>query len=57
MFVQAVCLSGDNHNPRPIMSAALIFIILSFVIGVPLLIIYFTVFYNNDDDDDDGNYH
>ena len=53
--MQAVSFSGDDHNPRPIMCAAVIFIILSFVIGIPLAIIYYTVYYNNDDDDDDDN--
>ena len=37
------------------MCAALIFIILSFVIGIPVAIIYYTVFYNNDNDDDNYN--
>ena len=54
--MQAVSFSGDDHNPRPIMSVAVLFIILSFVIGIPLAIIYFTVYYNNDDDDD-NNYN
>ena len=54
--MQAVFLSGDDHNPHPIMCAALIFIILSFVIGIPLAIIYYTVYYNNDDDDN-NNYN
>ena len=47
--MQAVCFS-DDQNVRPIMSAACIFIILSFLIGLPLLLIYFTVYYSNDDD-------
>ena len=55
--MQAAFYSGDDHNPRPIMCAALIFIILSFVIGIPLVIIYYKVYYNNDNDDDDDNYN
>ena len=47
--MQAVCFS-DDQNIRPIMSAACIFIILSFIIGIPLAIVYFTVYYNDDDD-------
>ena len=53
--MQAAFYSGDDHNPRPIMCAALIFIILSFVIGIPLVIIYYKVYYNNDNDNDDDD--
>ena len=56
--MQAAFYSGDDHNPRLIMCGALIFIILSFVIGIPLVIIYYKVYYNHDnDDDDDDNYN
>ena len=53
--MQAVFLSCEDHNPHPIMCAALVFIILSFVIGIPVAIIYYVVYYNNDNDDDNYN--
>ena len=45
--MQAACSVSDDQNPRPIMVAALVFIILSFVIGIPFAIVYFTVYYNS----------
>ena len=45
--MQAVCFNNDDQNPRPLMIAALVFIILSFVVGIPITIVYFTVYYNN----------
>lgn len=34
---------SENQNPRPLITAAVVFIVLSFVIGIPFSIIYFTV--------------
>ena len=39
--MQAVCFPGDYHNPRRIMIVALVFIILSFVIGIPFTLSYY----------------
>ena len=36
--MQAVGNLNENQNPRPMMTAAFIFIILSFVVGIPIII-------------------
>ena len=45
--MQAVYYANDDQNPQPLMNVALVFIILSFVIGIPIIIVYFTVYDNN----------
>ena len=47
LHTQALCFASGDKNPRPLMIAALIFIILSFVIGIPLAIVSYVLHHNN----------
>ena len=41
--MQAVYYANDDQNRQPLMTVALVFIILSFVTGIPLVIVYILI--------------